>query len=86
MWQSTLLRGPRRAYSEYMTDVLAFEAQVKFASNEQWQIVAVSLSRRHAAGLAAVGFRTVDAIGRLPSQVRVVPRPIRLADGLHTAA
>ena len=59
----------------------AFEAQVKFATDEQWQLVGVCLSRRQAASLAGAGFRTVDAIGRLPTQVRVVSRPIPLPTG-----
>jgi hypothetical protein len=55
-----------------MPGLLTFEAQIKFATDEQWQLVGVCPSRKQAAGVAAAGFRTTDRIGRLPSQVRVV--------------
>jgi hypothetical protein len=57
-----------------MPESIAFEAQIKFAPNEPWQLVGVCFSRKQAAGVAATGFRTADPIGRFPSQVRVVLR------------
>jgi hypothetical protein len=49
---------------------------VKYGLGEQWQIVAVRRSRAEAAAVAAHGFAIADPVGRLPTQVRVHPRPI----------